>query len=314
MKKFLIASLAAISVLSAGAQSKVFFTKEITPEALVRIYNALGRKAHGKVAVKISTGEPGGHNFLDPKLISGLVKEVDGTIVECNTAYKGKRFTSEESLQAAKDHGFCDIASVDIMDRDGSDTIPVKDTKHLKYNLVGKNLKNYSFLINLAHFKGHAMGGFGGVIKNQSIGISSREGKTYIHTAGKTADAEKIWDNIAPQDDFLESMAAAAQGVADMFGDNILYINVLNNLSVDCDCNGNPEAPRMKDLGIMASLDPVALDQASVDMVFNVKPAEGNDNRPLIERIESRHGTHTIDYAEQIGMGSKKYVVVNIDE
>ncbi len=314
MKKFFIAAAAVISVLSAGAQSKVFFTKKITPEALVRIYNALGRKAHGKVAVKISTGEPGGHNFLDPKLISGLVKEVDGTIVECNTAYKGKRFTSEESLQAAKDHGFCDIAQVDIMDWDGSDTIPVKDTKHLKYNIVGKNLSNYDFLINLAHFKGHAMGGFGGVIKNLSIGISSREGKTYIHTAGKTADAEKIWDNIAPQDDFLESMAAAAQGVADMFGDNILYINVLNNLSVDCDCNGNPEAPRMKDLGIMASLDPVALDQASVDMVFNVKPAEGNDNRPLIERIESRHGTHTIDYAEHIGLGSKKYVMVNIDE
>lgn len=314
MKKFFIATAAVISVLSAGAQSKVFFTKEITPEALVRIYNALGRKAYGKVAVKISTGEPGGHNFLDPKLISGLVKEVDGTIVECNTAYKGKRFTSEESLQAAKDHGFCDIAQVDIMDWAGSDTIPVKDTKHLKYNIVGKNLRNYDFLINLAHFKGHAMGGFGGVIKNQSIGISSREGKTYIHTAGKTANAEKIWDNIAPQDDFLESMAAAAQGVADMFGDNILYINVLNNLSVDCDCNGNPEAPKMKDIGIMASLDPVALDQASVDMVFNVKPAEGNDNHPLIERIESRHGTHTIDYAEQIGLGSKKYEVVNLDE
>lgn len=314
MKKLILSAIAIIVSVAGYAQSKVYFSKEITPESLVKIYKALGKEPKGKVAVKISTGEPGGHNFLSPALISDLVKDLNGTIVECNTAYKGKRYTAEESLQAARDHGFCDIAEVDILDSTGSDTIPVRDKKHLKYNLIGKNLKNYDFIVNLAHFKGHAMGGFGGVLKNQSIGISSREGKAYIHSAGVTADSEVIWDNIAPQDDFLESMAAAAQSVADMYGDNIVYINVLNNLSVDCDCNSNPADPKMKDIGIMASLDPVALDQASVDMVFNMKPSAGNDNAPLIERIQSRHGTHTIDYAEEIGLGSKKYEIVDIDK
>lgn len=315
MKKFFIAAAAVISVLSAGAQSKVFFTKKITPEALVRIYNALGRKAHGKVAVKISTGEPGGHNFLDPKLISGLVKEVDGTIVECNTAYKGKRFTSEESLQAAKDHGFCDIAQVDIMDWDGSDTIPVKDTKHLKYNIVGKNLSNYDFLINLAHFKGHAMGGFGGVLKNQSIGVASADGKALIHTAGLYSDARNAFKTPKNgQDGFLEAMAGAAQSVHEYFKDKkgIVYINVMNNLSVDCDCDGHPHAPEMKDMGILASLDPVALDKACLDLVFNHTPTEGDNNQALVERINSRHGTHIVDYAEQIGLGTKNYEIVKL--
>lgn len=292
--------------------SKVLMTSDISPESLVKIYEALGRKATGKVAVKISTGEPGGHNFLQPALIKDLVKKIDGTIVECNTAYEGKRSKTEDHIQAAKDHGFFDIANVDIMDADGEFNIPVKDTKHLKYNIVGNNMKNYDFMINLAHFKGHAMAGFGGVIKNQSIGVASASGKTYIHTGGKTENMSELWENVDDQDAFLESMAASAQAVADYFGDKILYINVMNKLSVDCDCDSNPHDPEMKDIGILASTDPVALDQACLDLVYAVKPTEGNNNKPLIERIESRHGKHTVDYAERIGLGSKKYELINL--
>lgn len=292
--------------------AKVLMTSDISPESLVKIYEALGRKATGKVAVKISTGEPGGHNFLQPALIKDLVKKVDGTIVECNTAYQGKRSKTEDHIQAAKDHGFFDIANVDIMDADGEFNIPVKDTKHLKYNIVGNNMKNYDFMINLAHFKGHAMAGFGGVIKNQSIGVASASGKTYIHTGGKTENMSELWENVDDQDAFLESMAASAQGVADYFGDKIVYINVMNKLSVDCDCDSNPHDPEMKDIGILASTDPVALDQASLDLVYAVKPTEGNNNKPLIERIESRHGKHTVDYAEKIGLGTKKYELINL--
>ena len=296
---------------------KVYMTSDISADGLVKVYEALGVKPEGKVAVKISTGEPGGHNFLQPALIKNLVQKVNGTIVECNTAYTGKRYTSEEHWQAVKDHGFLDIAEVDIMDEKGEVKIPVQDTTHLKFNLVGQNLKNYDFMINLAHFKGHAMGGFGGVLKNQSIGIASANGKAYIHTAGKTVKKEDMWENIfkTEQDHFLESMAAAAQSVHEYFngGESIIYINVMNNLSVDCDCDAHPADPAMKDIGILASTDPVALDQACLALVFAVVPEEGNDNQPLIERINSRHGTHIVDYAEQIGLGSKKYELVNID-
>lgn len=290
----------------AGA-SRVWMTKEISPEALVRIYEALGRPASGRVAVKISTGEPGGHNFLSPDLIRDLVHRVKGTIVECNTAYGGRRSRTEDHLKAAKEHGFSDIARVDIMDAEGEFTIPVKDRKHLEFDIVGSHLKNYDFMVNLAHFKGHAMGGFGGVIKNQSIGVASAGGKAYIHSAGKTRDVSAVWSNLAKQDDFLESMAASAQAVADYFGDRILYINVLNKLSIDCDCDAHPHDPEMKDIGILASTDPVALDQACLDLVYAVQPAPGDDNRPLVGRIESLHGRHTVDYAEQIGLGTKKY-------
>ena len=298
---------------SSSSSSKVLMTKNISSDALVKIYEALGRKASGRVAVKISTGEPGGHNFLQPSLIKDLVQKVDGTIVECNTAYAGKRFTTEDHIQAAKDHGFFDIAKVDIMDSEGEFKLPVKDKKHLQYNLVGTHLKNYDFMINLAHFKGHAMGGFGGVLKNQSIGVASSKGKAYIHTAGKTTDQVEMWNNLPGQDAFLESMAASAQSVADYFGDKILYINVMNNLSIDCDCDSNPHDAEMKDIGILASTDPVALDQACLGLVYAVKPTEGNDNRPLINRIESLHGRHTVDYAETIGLGSKKYELVMLD-
>ncbi|MBO5107638.1 MAG: DUF362 domain-containing protein [Bacteroidales bacterium] len=327
MKKLLIIlSAFALMLTSCGNTNKkteenylpkVYMTSDISADGLVKVYEALGVKPEGKVAVKISTGEPGGHNFLQPSLIKNLVQKVNGTIVECNTAYTGKRYTSEEHWQAVKDHGFLDIAEVDIMDEKGEIRIPVQDTTHLKFNLVGQNLQNYDFMINLAHFKGHAMGGFGGVLKNQSIGVASANGKAYIHTAGKTVKKEDMWENIfkTEQDHFLESMAAAAQSVHEYFdgGESIIYINVMNNLSVDCDCNAHPADPAMKDIGILASTDPVALDQACLALVFAVVPEEGNDNQPLIERINSRHGTHIVDYAEQIGLGSKKYELIDID-
>lgn len=316
-----LASLAATGILpeyahgssTPGKASKVLMTKKITPESLVKIYEALGRPASGRVAVKISTGEPGGHNFLQPSLIGDLVRKVNGTIVECNTAYGGKRSSTAAHMQAAKDHGFLDIARVDIMDAEGEFHLPVKDRKHLQYDIVGDHLKNYDFMINLAHFKGHAMGGFGGVLKNQSIGVASAAGKAYIHSAGKTQDVSKVWDNLGEQDAFLESMAASAQAVADYFGDKILYINVMNNLSIDCDCDAHPHDPEMKDIGILASLDPVALDQACLDLVHAVQPSEGNNSKPLIERIKSRNGQHTVDHAERIGLGTRKYELKELE-
>ena len=290
-------------------------TTDISAEGLVRVYEALGVEATGKVAVKISTGEPGGKNYLKPALIKNLVQKVGGTIVECNTAYAGRRNTTEAHLEAAREHGFFDIANVDIMDAEGEIKIPVKDTTHIKYNIVGKNLASYNFMINLAHFKGHAMGGFGGVLKNQSIGNASSRGKAYIHSAGRNEEVAKIWKFTDDQIGFLESMAAAAQSVHDYFGngERIIYINVMNNMSIDCDCDSHPADPLLKDVGILASTDPVALDKACLDIVFNIEPTEGNDNGPLLERIASKHGTHIVDYAEQIGLGSKQYELVNID-
>ena len=313
MKKLVIFVVGLLVSAGMCAQSKVYFTREITPEALVRIYKALGKEAKGRVAVKISTGEAGGHNYLKPELIRNLVDEVGGTIVECNTAYAGSRNTSAAHWKTIRQHGFDKIAKVDIMDEHGDMRIPVKDTTHIKYDIVGASLANYDFMVNLAHFKGHAMGGFGGVLKNQSIGVASSAGKTYIHTAGKVQSPDELWNNLPAQDYFLESMAAAAQAVADYFKGNILYINVMNNLSVDCDCDSSPDEPKLKDMGIMASLDPVALDKACLDMVFNHKSTEGNDAKPLIERINRQHGTHIVDYAEKIGLGSTAYVVVDID-
>jgi len=294
----------------------VYMTKDISPEGLVKVYEALGVKPEGKVAVKISTGEPGGKNYLKPELIKDLVQKVNGTIVECNTAYAGRRNTNEEHWKTFEEHGFMAIAPCDLMDEDGEKKIPVKDTTHIKYNLVGDHIDNYDFMINLAHFKGHAMGGFGGVLKNQSIGVASSNGKAYIHTAGKTADKNLIWkmNKDVSQDHFIEAMAAAAQSVHDYFDGKILYINVMNNLSVDCDCDSHPAAPEMNDVGILASTDPVALDQACVDLVFNYPSQEGDDAKALIERINSRHGVHIIEHSEAIGLGSREYELVRIDE
>lgn len=305
MKTLIALAAALLFNLCAQAQPKVYFTKEISPEALVRIYKALGKEAKGRVAVKISTGEAGGNNYLKPTLIRNLVDEVGGTIVECNTAYAGSRNTSEAHWKTIHEHGFDSIFAVDIMDEYGDIRIPVKDKKHIKYDIVGAHLANYDFMINLAHFKGHAMGGFGGVLKNQSIGVAS--------SAGKVQSQEELWNNLPAQDYFLESMAAAAQAVADYFDGNIIYINVMNNMSVDCDCDSHPAAPAIKDMGIMASLDPVALDQACLDKIFNHKATAGDDNKPLIERINRQHGTYITDYAEKIGLGSKTYTLVDID-
>ena len=321
MKRLATLLLGALAFVACAEQTpseeqlpKVYMTTDISPDGLVKVYEALGVKADGKVAVKISTGEPGGKNYLKPKLIGKLVQSVEGTIVECNTAYRGRRFSAEEHLKAAREHGFFDIANVDIMDAEGEIKIPVQDTTHLKYNLVGKNVANYDFMINLAHFKGHAMGGFGGVLKNQSIGVASRNGKAYIHSVGNTEDPDKMWGFTDNQIGFLESMAAAAQSVHEYFGEgDIVYINVMNNMSIDCDCDAHPADPLLKDVGILASTDPVALDQACLDIVMNIKPEEGNDNGPLLERIKERHGTHIVDYAEKIGLGSKRYELVNID-
>lgn len=289
---------------------KVYFYKEISSENLVKIYETLGRKAKGRVAVKVSTGEPGGHNFLQPALIKNLVQKVNGTIVECNTAYGGGRANTENHLKAAADHGFTAIATVDIMDAEGDTILPVTGGKHLTRDIVGRNYLNYDFTIILSHFKGHAMGGFGGAIKNMSIGIASSKGKAWIHSAGTTTDQAKVWGNLPEQDDFLESMAEAAKAIADHCGDKILYISVANNLSVDCDCDSSPADPEMGDIGILASLDPVALDRACTDLV---RSSEDHGKIHLIERIDSRNGMHTLDHAESLGMGSQKYELVELD-
>lgn len=286
--------------------AKVYMLTEISPANLVRIYEALGRKAKGKVAVKLSTGEPGGHNFLQPTLIKDLVQRVNGTIVECNTAYGGGRANTANHLKAAKDHGFTAIAPVDIMDAEGETGLPVRGGKHLTRDIVGSHYLNYDFTIVLSHFKGHAMGGFGGAVKNMSIGIASSNGKRLIHSAGtSTTD----WGNPA-QDDFLESMAEAAKAVADHCGDNILYISVANNLSVDCDCDSSPADPQMGDLGILASLDPIALDKACTDLV---RASKDHGKIHLIERIDTRHGMHTLDHGEAIGLGSQTYELIKLD-
>ena len=304
----------------------VYMTTNITPEGLMKVYDALKTtpSKSDKVCVKISTGEPGGHHFLDPKLIGPLVKRDNGTIVECNTSYGGKRCNTEEHLQAARDHGFCDIANVDIMDSEGEICIPVRDTTYLKHDIVGKNLQNYTFMLNIAHFKGHVAGGFGGVLKNQSIGCASQNGKCYQHSTGKWDNLDEFtrhleqngydWFGImASKDAFPECMATCAAAVHDYLKGNIVYINVMNNLSTECDCDPNPSAPRMKDIGILASLDPVALDKACCDLVFGHHDSEGDDAQPLRDRINSRHGTHIIEHAEKIGLGTTNYKLVTVD-
>ena len=290
------------------AVPEVYMTRDISPAGLNAVYEALGREATGKVAVKISTGEPGGSNFLKPALIGDFVRKIGGTIVECNTAYGGGRAATADHLKAAEEHGFTAIAPVDIMDAEGEIALPVVGGKHLKEDFVGSHFPAYDFTVILSHFKGRAMGGFGGALKNMSIGIASSAGKAWIHTAGKTRT--DLWNNLPEQDAFLESMAEAAKAVADHCGERILYINVMNNLSVDCDCDAHPAAPQMGDIGIFASLDPVALDQACVDQVY---ASEDPGKVHLIERMESRHGIHTVEHAAAIGLGSREYTLVDLD-
>lgn len=309
IRTFLLSAFVALPAMQLAAQSepsKVYFLESITSENLIKAYKALGREAKGKVAVKLSTGEKGNKYFLDPQLIAPLVKMVNGTIVECNTAYGGARATTDSHRKVAEEHGFASIADVDIMDADGEISLPVKGGKRLKENYVGRNLKNYDFVVVLTHFKGHPMAGFGGALKNISIGIASSSGKVLIHSGGTS---RKEWGNPS-QEAFTESMAEAAKSVIDYEGDNILYISVMNNLSVDCDCVSTPAAPKMKNVGILASLDPVALDQACVDLVFN-SPDDGN--KDLVERITSRRGTHILYHAALIGAGSRNYQLIDLD-
>lgn len=286
--------------------SVVYMTKDISPEGLMAVYKKLNWNASGKTAVKVSTGEPSASNYLDPNLIKNLVQYVDGTIVECNTAYGGDRSSTALHRQVAKDHGFIQIAELDIMDSSGSMTLPVEGGTRLKKNYVGKHFKDYDSFLVLSHFKGHTMAGFGGAIKNISIGIASSKGKSYIHSGGTSTSGFG-----GEQDAFLESMAEAGKSVSDSLGNgkNIVYVNVMNNLSVDCDCDGNPAKPKMKDVGILASTDPVALDQACVDLVYKQKEGDGAS---LVRRMESRNGLHTLEHAEKIGLGSRSYKMVNV--
>lgn len=291
--------------------SKVYFTKEISPESLNRIFDALEVHLQGKVGVKISTGEPGGHNYLHPELIGSLVNRLSGTIIECCTAYGGRRQDPKLHWQAIRDHGFQAMAPCDIMDEFGEMELPVSGGFHLDRDIVGEHFANYDSILVLSHFKGHAMGGFGGALKNISIGIASTRGKANIHTAGKTTDAKELWDNLPQQDHFLESMADACQAVIAYKGaENMAYINVANRLSVDCDCDSHPAEPEMGDLGIFASVDPVAVDQACYDAVIH---AHDPGKVALIERMNSRHGIHTVEAAAQHGLGSREYAIITLD-
>lgn len=283
----------------------VYFTPEITSSNLVEIYKTLGKDLKGNVAVKLHSGEPGGHNFLQPEFVKELVNYLNATIVECNTAYEGRRNTTEEHEKAIKEHGFDRIAKVDIMDSEGQMELPVPEGKQIKVNYVGSHLKNYDSMLVLSHFKGHQMGGFGGALKNMSIGIASSYGKAYIHGAGIP---ENIWT--CEQDKFLEAMADADKSVMDYMKGNITFINVMSKMSIDCDCNNNPTPPEIADIGILGSDDPVALDQACVDLIYNSKdPGKAS----LIKRMEEKHGIHTVEAAADLGVGVRKYKLIEME-
>ena len=291
-------------------KAKVYFTREISPENVVRMYEMLGVKLPGKVAVKVHSGEEGNQNYLHPEFMRPMVEEVDGTIVECNTAYDGARDTTEKHEKLMAAHGWTDYFDVDIMDADSSDLVfPIENGRVLSENLVGGHLANYSSMLVLSHFKGHPMGGYGGALKQLSIGCASNEGKVNIHTGGATRKQGEFWDKHAEQDDFLEAMAEAAETVVNHFGSNLAYINIACNLSVDCDCCAVAEDPCMADIGIFASLDPVAIDQACIDAVKN-SDDPGRDH--LLERIDSKHGTKTIDDAARLGYGTKEYELIEV--
>ena len=295
-------------------KAKVYFTKNITSDSLIKIYEMLGVKQEGKIGVKVSTGEAGSKGYLKADLIGPLVKKLNGTILECNTAYPGERNIASEHLQVAENHGFTSFAEVDIMDATDEFKIPVHNGKHLQYDIIGEHFKNYDSILNLAHFKGHAMGGFGGVLKNQSIGIASRNGKAYIHSVGQTEDPDKCWSTNYEQIEFIESMAEAATAVADYLKENsksILYIDVMNALSVDCDCDANQGDPVMADVGILASTDPVALDQACIDLVWN---SEDPGAIKLQERVDRQLGREILPYAESLGLGTREYELIDIDK
>ena len=293
-------------------KSKVYFIKEITPENIIKAYEAVGKKLEGNIAVKMHSGEKGNKNYLRLEFVKDAINYVNGTVVECNTAYEGARNSTEKHLELIKEHEWEKYFPFDLLDREGPDMeLDIPSGKVLKKNYVGKDLAKYDSLLVLSHFKGHAMGGYGGALKQLSIGCASSAGKTLIHTAGKETDQTKLWDNLPEQDKFLEAMADAASSIVDYFKGNAVYINVMKNISVDCDCDGNASDPCMKDIGILASLDPVAVDQACLDLVYNSNDS-GRDK--LIERIESRHGVHTIEAAYDLGVGNREYELVDLDK
>lgn len=299
----------------------VYVTRDLSPEALVRIYEAVGRPANGHIALKISTGESAETGYIRPEMMKPLIDHLnatngnDVTIVECNTAYPGNRNTTKKHLKAIRERGFEAVAPVDIMDAEGEMRIPVCDTTWIKYDIVGSHLQNYDFMVNLAHFKGHQMAGMGGALKNASIGVASSAGKAYIHSHGETTNTITWWGYTGNQDGFVESMAAAAQAVHNYFdnGKKILYICVMYRMSIDCDCAAHPDAPLIADYGILASTDPVAIDQACYDIVTQIHNDEHNNNQPLLERIAKKHGTHIMEWGEHIGLGSRTYALQSID-
>lgn len=292
-------------------KSKVYFIKEITPENIIKAYETLGKKLHGKVAVKMHSGEKGNQNYLRAEFVKDVIQHVNGTVVECNTAYEGARNSTEKHRKLIEEHEWNKYFPFDLLDAEGPDMeLDVPNGKVLKKNYVGKNLANYDSLFVLSHFKGHAMGGYGGALKQLSIGCASSAGKTLIHTAGVTNDQTKLFDNLPEQDRFLEAMADAASSVVDYFKGNAVYVNVMKNISIDCDCDGNASAPCMQDIGILASLDPVAIDQACLDLVYN---STDPGKEKLIKRIESLHGVHTVEAAADLKVGSRDYELINID-
>ena len=293
-------------------KAKVYFTKEITPESVVKMYDTLGVNLPGKVAVKLHSGEKGNQNYIRPEFVKAMVEHVNGTVVECNTAYGGARNTTEKHKKLIEDHGWTKYFDVDLMDAEGPDMeLDIPNGKVLKENYVGKNLQNYDSMLVLSHFKGHPMGGYGGALKQLSIGVASSEGKSWIHSAGQSKDQYTIWNNLPEQDKFLESMADAASSVVKYFKGNIAFINVMCNLSVDCDCCAVAEDPCMADIGILASLDPIAIDQACIDLIYSSKDP-GRDH--FVERVERQHGIHTIEAAAELGFGTREYELVDIDK
>ena len=292
-------------------KAKVYFTKEITPESVIKMYETLGVKLPGKVAVKLHSGEQGNQNYIRPEFVKAIVEKVNGTVVECNTAYDGARNYTDKHKKLMEDHGWTKYFDVDIMDAEGPDLVlNIPNGKILKENFIGKNMANYDSMLVLSHFKGHPMGGYGGALKQLSIGCASSEGKSWIHSAGQSKDQTKIWDNLPEQDRFLESMADAASSVVKHFGNNIVFINVMCNLSVDCDCCAVAEDPCMKDIGILASTDPIAIDQACIDLVYNSKDP-GRDH--FVARVERQNGVHTIEAAAELGFGTREYELIKID-
>ena len=292
-------------------KAKVYFTKEITPESVIKMYEKIGKELLGKVAVKLHSGEQGNQNYIRPEFVKAIVERVNGTVVECNAAYEGARNSTEKHKKLIEDHGWTKYFDVDIMDADGDDMVlDIPNGKVLKQNFVGKNMKNYDSMLVLSHFKGHPMGGYGGALKQLSIGCASSEGKSWIHSAGRTKDQTIVWENLPEQNLFLESMADAASSVVNYFKDNILFINDMCNLSVDCDCCAVAEDPCMKDIGILASTDPIAIDQACIDLIYNSKDP-GRDH--FVERVERQNGRHTIDAAAELGFGTKEYELINVD-